>query len=122
MNWKVIKTDEDYERALARIEELFGAEENTLEGDELDLLIVLVKNYEEEYIQLPDVDPIKVIEFYLEQRGMDRSKLVGVIGDKTSVSKILKKRRKLNLNMIRNVSGFLDIPIELLTKDYNLTV
>ncbi|MCH4896876.1 MAG: transcriptional regulator [Marinifilaceae bacterium] len=118
----IIKTEEQYYRALDRLDNLFDAEPNTPEGDELETLMVLIKLYEDNNFQLPTVDPIEVIEFYLEQRGVLRSDLIGVIGDKTSVSKIFRKKRKLTLEMIRNVGDFLKIPVNLLIPDYNLNL
>jgi HTH-type transcriptional regulator/antitoxin HigA len=119
-NLKLIKTEDDYNKAIARLDIIFDAQPNTPEGDELDIIAILIKKYEEENFQLPEIEPIEVIEFYLEQRGILRGDLIGVIGDKTSVSKIFRKKRKLTIDMIRNLGKFLSIPMELLIQDYRL--
>lgn len=120
--WKVIKTEEEYDKAIARVEQLMelAPPASTPEGDELELLAVLIANYEKTNYEIPELDPIEVIEYFLEERGYQRKDLVNVIGDKTQVSRILNRKRKLTLDMIRKLESFLSIPIELLTRDYEL--
>jgi len=118
MTISVIKTDEEYENALARIELIMDAEPNTLEGDELELLSLLVENYEKEKYPLPEADPVDVIQYYMEQRGLKAKDLVGIIGDKAIVSKVMNRERKLNLKMVRNLHQKVKIPYSLLMNEY----
>jgi len=120
MTLKIIKSEADYNKALERIEEIFDAELGTPEGDELELLSLLVEKYEDELYPIPDPDPIEAIEFMMEQTNMKPKDLVGIIGDKASVSKVLNRKRKLTLDMIRNLHDKLKIPFEALLKDYSL--
>ncbi|MDP3642088.1 MAG: transcriptional regulator [Bacteroidota bacterium] len=118
MTISVIKTDEEYENALARIEQIMDAVPNTSEGDELELLSLLVEKYEQEKYPLPEADPVDVIRYYLEQRGLKAKDLIGIIGDKAIVSKIMNRERKLNLQMVRNLHQKAKIPYNLLMNEY----
>ena len=118
MNWKIINTKKEYETALARFEELFDAEPGTTESDEADLLALLIENYDRKYNPVPDPDPVEAIKFCMEQMNLNPKDLVGIIGDKASVSKVLTKKRKLNLNMIRNLHSKLNIPYDTLMALY----
>lgn len=114
----IIKTEKQYQEALMRIEVLMDAEPNTKESDELELLALLVEKYEDENYPLEKPDPIDVLNYYLEHRGLKAKDLVGIIGDKTSVSKILNKERKLNIHMIRRLHKQANIPLNLLIQEY----
>ena len=114
---KIIKTEIQYEKVLARIEEITDAQSGTSEGEELELLVLLVEKYEEENFPLPASDPIDVIEYYIEQRGLRYKDLVGIIGDKTLVSKVINRERKLNLRMVKNLHDQMNIPYSLLLQD-----
>jgi len=118
MKPKLLKTETEYNEALERIEVLQDAKPGTPEGDELELLALLIENYEEENFSLPEPDPVDVIQYYIEQRGMKAKDLVGVIGDKALVSKILNRERKLNLRMVRNLHNKLHIPYKSLIAEY----
>ena len=118
MGYRIIKEEEEYNRILARIEEIMDAEPGTPEGDELELLSLLVEKYEEEHFPLPDPDPVDVIQYYMEQRGLKAKDLVGILGDKTTVSKILNRERKLNLRMVRNLHQKAHIPVRDLLQEY----
>lgn len=115
--YKIIKTEAEYEKAIARIEEIMDAKPGTPEGDELELLSLLVQNYEETNFPLPTADPIDVIQYYLEQRGLKYKDLIGVIGDKTLVSKVINRERKLNLRMVKNLHDHMRIPYALLLQE-----
>jgi HTH-type transcriptional regulator/antitoxin HigA len=118
---KIIKTEEEYFNTLKRIEEIFDAVPGTPEGDELELLSLIVGNYEDEHYPIPDPDPIEAIEFIMEQTDMKPKYLVGIICDKASVSKILNRKRKLTLEMIRNLHDKLSIPFDALLKEYSIS-
>ena len=119
MTINIIKSDEEYETAIKRIEQIIDAEPNTPEGDELELLSLLVEKYEKATYPLPEADPVDVIQYYMEQRGLKAKDLVGIIGDKAIVSKIMNRERKLNLKMVRNLHQKVKIPYSLLMNDYD---
>lgn len=118
MDWKVIKTEKEYQKALARLESIFEAKKGSKHGDELDLLSLLIDNYERERFPIDLPDPIEAIKFRMEQLGYTQKDLSDVIGLKSRVSEILSKKRKLTLEMIRKLHDVLGIPTEVLIRDY----
>jgi len=118
MNIKAIKSEEDYDRALARLETIFHAEMDTPEGDEAEVLSILIEKYEDQHYPIGMPDPIEAIKFRMEQMGMKQKDLAEVVGFTSRVSEILNKKRKLTLNMIRKLSATLQIPTEVLVQDY----
>jgi len=115
---KIIKTEKDYKLALSRLEQIFDAKKGTRAGDELELLALLIDNYErhKEEIDLPD--PIEAIKFRMEQLGYQQKDLAEVIGLRSRVSEILNRKRKLTLDMIRKLHNTLGIPTEVLIREY----
>ncbi len=118
MDWKVIKTEKDYQKALSRLEVIFDAKKNSKLGDELDLLSLLIDNYEKDKFPIDLPDPIEAIKFRMEQLGYKQKDLAEVMGLKSRVSEILNRKRKLTLEMIRKLNEVLGIPTEILVKDY----
>lgn len=118
MNIKVIKTEEDYNQSLKRLEDIFDAPIDSPEGDEADILTILIEKYEDEHYPIEPPDPIEAIKFRMEQMGMNKSDLAEIIGYKSRVSEILGKKRKLTLQMIRNLHEKLKIPYDSLISDY----
>jgi HTH-type transcriptional regulator/antitoxin HigA len=118
MKAKVIKTEEEYNQALKRLEVIFDAPEDSAEGDEAELLAVLIENYEDEHYPIDSPDPIEAIKFRMEQMDMDNNDLAKVIGYKSRVSEIFNRKRKLTLKMIRNLHEKLKIPYESLIANY----
>jgi HTH-type transcriptional regulator / antitoxin HigA len=112
MNIKVIKTEEDYNQALKRLEVIFDAPIDSTEGDEAELLSILIEKYEDEHYPIEAPDPIEAIKFRMEQMDMNNQDLAEVIGYKSRVSEIFNRKRKLTLNMIRNLHKKLKIPYE----------
>ncbi len=112
MNIQPIKTESDYEQALLEVEKLWGAEEGTKKGDKLDILLVLIDNYENEHHPIDPPDPIEAIKFRMEQMNLSRKDLEKYIGSRGRVSEVLNRRRSLSLNMIRNLHSQLHIPLE----------
>src|SRR5688500_16366338 len=110
MNWKVIKTEAQYKKALKRTMEIFQAGKGTPEADELDLLLVLVKDYEDKHIVMPDLDPIDAIKLKMEERGLKAKDLEPLIGTKGHVSSILSGRRELTLKMAQKLKDYLQLP------------
>lgn len=111
---KLIKTEADYEAALARIEEVFAAHPGTPEGDELELLTLLVERYEEQEFPVALPDPVTAIRFRMEQEGLKQKDLAPFIGSQSKVSEVLSGQRSLSLAMIRNLICGLGIPAEVL--------
>ncbi len=122
MEIKPIKTDEDYQTALAEIDCLFDASPNTPEADRLEVLMILVQAYEREHFDTSLPDPIEAIEYYVESRGLSRLDLEPCIGSRARVSEILNRRRPLTLRMIRNLEAGLGIPAEILIQQYDLVL
>ncbi len=112
MDIKPIKTEADYDAALARIEALMDAEPDTREGDELDILVTLVQVYEAKHYPVDPPDPIDAILFRLDQAGLDRKALEPYIGHRGRVSEVLNRKRPLSLEMIRKLWKGLHIPLE----------
>lgn len=118
MTIKPIKTKKDYQQALTRLELIFDAKKNSAEGDELEILGMLVENYENENFPVGFPDPIEAIKFRMEQLGYNQSDLANVVGLKSRASEILNKKRKLSLEMIRQLHEKLNIPTEVLIQAY----
>ncbi|MEM7658127.1 MAG: helix-turn-helix domain-containing protein [Bacteroidota bacterium] len=118
MNIRLIKTEADYQEALARLEEIFDAKLGTKEGDELEILGYLIEKYEDEQYPIGPTDPIEAIKFRMEQMGMKQKDLADIIGYKSRVSEILHRKRKLTLEMIRRLHKSLKIPTEILIQEY----
>lgn len=112
MNWKVIKTEEDYNKTSMRLMEIFHAEPNTPESDELDLLMVLVKDYDDKNYQLPELDALEVIKYKMKEMGMKAKDLEPIIGSKGHVSAILSGKREITLKMAQKLKNYFRIPAE----------
>ena len=113
-----IRNEKDYQKALNRLEDIFDAKKGTEEGDELEILSILIDRYENENFPIGMPDPIEAIKFRMEQMGMNQKDLAEVVGFKSRVSEILNKKRKLTLDMIRKLNTNLHIPTEVLVQDY----
>ena len=118
MDIKIIKTEKEYESALERLSDIFDAPINSPEGDEAELLTILIENYEQEHYQIDAPDPIEAIKFRMEQMNMNKKDLAEVIGYKSRVSEILNRKRRLSLSMIRKLHKKLRIPYENLMTEY----
>jgi len=114
MKLKPIKSDRELERALTRIDELWGSRPDTPKGDELDILMLLVEKYEDEHYEIPASDPIEAIKFLMEQKDLSRKDLEPYIGTSARVSEVLNKKRNLTLSMIKKLHEGLNIPYECL--------
>ncbi|HMR16927.1 MAG TPA: helix-turn-helix domain-containing protein [Mariniflexile sp.] len=113
-----IRNEKDYQKALDRLEDIFDSKKGTEEGDELEILSILIDRYENENFPIGMPDPIEAIKFRMEQMGMNQKDLAEVVGFKSRVSEILNKKRKLTLDMIRKLNTNLHIPTEVLVQDY----
>tara|TARA_B110000967_G_scaffold15532_1_gene14715 strand:+ start:1822 stop:2205 length:384 start_codon:yes stop_codon:yes gene_type:complete len=118
MEIKAIKTEQDYNQALKRLEIIFHAEIDSLEGDEAEVLSILIEKYEEKHYPIAMPDPIEAIKFKMEQMGMKQKDLAEIVGFTSRVSEILNRKRKLTLSMIRKLNTALHIPTEVLVQEY----
>jgi len=118
MKWKVIKTELEYQKALKRLEVIFDAKKGSKQGDELELLSLLIDMYEKEKYPIDLPDPIEAIKFRMEQFGYKQKDLAEVLGLKSRVSEILNRKRKLTLEMIRKLNEVLGITTEILVREY----
>jgi len=112
MNWKVIKTEAQYKKAIRRTIQIFQATQGTPQADELDLLLVLVKDYEDKHIVMPELDPIDAIKLKMEERGLKAKDLEPLIGTKGHVSSILSGRRELTLKMAQKLKDYFQLPAD----------
>ncbi len=118
MNIKLIKTEKDYNQALSRLEIIFDAKKGTEQGDELELLGMLIEQYENEMFPINLPDPIEAIKFRMEQMGYSQNDLAKIVGFKSRASEILNRKRKLSLEMIRQLHNELKIPTDVLIQIY----
>ena len=115
-----IRTKKEYKTALDRISLLMQKElkVNSEEYNELEIISILVENYENNKFNIEKPDPVEAIKFRLEQLNMNNSDLVKIIGSKSRTSEILNRKRKLSLSMIRSLNKKLNIPASSLISEY----
>lgn len=118
MTIKPIKTKTDYNQALKRLETIFDAKKGSILGDELEVLSILIEKYEDKQFPIGLPDPIEAIKFRMEQLGYNQADLTRVVGLKSRASEILNKKRKLSLEMIRQLHDKLNIPTDVLVQAY----
>src|SRR5205807_9525460 len=118
MALRLLKTEQDYHKTLARFEKIFHAKEGTRESDEVNLLAFLIERYEDEHYIINAPDPIEAIKYRMEQQQLKQKDIAKYVGGKDRASKILNRKRKLTLAMIRNLNKYLHIPLEALVKEY----
>jgi HTH-type transcriptional regulator/antitoxin HigA len=115
-----VKSEADYKLALKRLEEIFDAPVGTLESDEADILGLLIDEYEKIHFPIEAPDPIEAIKIRMEDLQLRQVDLVDAIGSKSRVSEVLNRKRKLTLEMIRNLTKRLNLSPDLLITDYQL--
>lgn len=121
MEIKPIKTEKDYDSALERLELIFDASPNSKEGDEAEILSLLIENFENKHYPIDLPDPIEAIKIRMEEMNLKQKDLVGVIGGKSRVSEILNKKKRLTVEMIRELERVLHISASVLVNNYQLT-
>jgi HTH-type transcriptional regulator/antitoxin HigA len=117
MELKPIRSEQDYENALRAVEQLWGAEPGTPEGDAFEVLFTLVEAYEEQHYPIFPPDPVEAIKYAMETQGLDRYDLEPYIGSSGRVSEVLNRKRPLTLRMIRKLHAGLGIPAEVLINE-----
>ena len=121
MNIVPLKTNKDYENALKRMGLLFDAPAGTPESDEADILALVIDDYERKHFSIEAPDPIEAIKIRMEEMQLKQSDLINEIGGKSRVSEILNRKRKLTVDMIRNLTSRLNLSANILVKDYQLS-
>jgi HTH-type transcriptional regulator / antitoxin HigA len=112
MTWKVINSEEEYNNAAMRLMDIFHAEPNTAEGDEMQLLVVLVKDYDDRFYPMPELDALEVIKIKMQEMGLKNKDLEPLIGTKGHVSAVLSGKREITLKMAQKLKNFFKIPAE----------
>ena len=121
MKWeKTITTEKEYEESLARLSKIFEADPDSAEGMEAELLVTLIEKYEKEHYPIALPDPIEAIKESMDRKGLKDKDLIPTIGSKTTVSLVLNRKRALTIEMIRNLSALLKLPVEVLIQPYEL--
>jgi len=120
MKQTLIKTERQYDAALERLNEVFDAKPNSQEGQEAELLTLLIESYEEQHHQIEAPDPIVAVRIRMEELQLKQKDLIGIVGSKGIVSEVLNRKRRLTVKMIRNLSIRLNITPNVLIQDYEL--
>ena len=120
MDLKPIKTKRDYQAALRRAEQLWHAAAGSTEADALDVLTLLIADYETRHFRIADPDPIQFLEYVMESRGLTRKDLEPYLGSRARVAEVLNRNRALTLEMIRRLSEGLGLPADVLVQRYAL--
>jgi len=119
MRLKLIKTEQDYDNALKRLDKIFHAKPGSREQEELEILVLLIEKYETEKVgEFPNPDPIEAIKFKMDQMGITQTDLAELIGLKSRASEILSRKRPMSVNIIRKLSHALSIPADILIQPY----
>ena len=121
MKLKLLKANKEYRTALERLEIIFDAAVNTIEGDEAEILSLLLENYENEHYAIEAPDPIEAIKIRMEELNMRQQDLVGILGGKSRVSEILNRKKRLTVDMIRALETTLQISASVLVNNYQLS-
>lgn len=121
MELKPIKNEQDYRESLELLELVFDAPVETKEGDEAEILSLLIENYENEHYPIGAPDPIEAIKIRMEELNMRQKDLVGIIGGKSRVSEIMNRKKRLTVDMIRELERILQISASVLVNNYQLS-
>jgi HTH-type transcriptional regulator/antitoxin HigA len=113
MNWKVLKTEQDYSTATNRLMDIFHAEQGTPDGDEMELLMVLVKDYDDKHYVIAQPNPLEAIKYKMEERGIKAKDLEPIIGSKGHISSILSGRREITLKMAQKLKDYFQLPADI---------
>jgi len=117
---KPIKTEKDHNEALIRIKVIFDAPENSADGDEAEILSLMIEDYEDKHYPIEAPDPIAAIKIRMEEMNLKQKDLVGIIGGKSQVSEVLNKKKRLTIEMVRELEKVLTISASVLVGNYPL--
>ena len=112
MNWKVIKTEREHKKAVKRAMEIFHTDPGTPEDDELGVLLLLIKDYEDRTVKMPEIDVLEIIKDKMQEQGLRNKDLESIIGSKGHVSSILSGRREITLRMAQKLRDYFNLPAE----------
>ena len=118
MKIKPIKTEQQYFDALERLKQIFDAKENTPDGDEAEILSLLIDNFENEHYAIELPDPIEAIRIRMEEMDLKQKDMIEIIGSKSKTSEVLNRKKRLTLDMIRNLQEKLNLSASLLITNY----
>lgn len=118
MKIRPIKTEQQYFEALEQLELIFDAKENTPEGDEAEILSLLIDTFENKHYQIEALDPIEAIRIRMEEMNLKQKDMVEIIGSKSKTSEVLNRKKRLTLDMIRNLQEKLNLSASLLITTY----
>lgn len=120
MELKPIRTKREYEASLKQAEAWWDAPAGSREAEQLDVLVLLIEDYEARHFPIDSPDPVEFLQFIMEQRGLARKDLEPFIGSRARVAEVLNRVRPLSLEMIRSLSEGLGLPADVLVKRYEL--
>lgn len=120
MTLKLIKSEKEYQSALERLDQIFDARIGTQESDESDVLALLIDEYEKNNFPIEAPDPIEAIKIRMEEMDLKQKDLIGIIGGKSRVSEVLNRKKKLTVEMVRNLAVHLNLSAQILINDYTL--
>ncbi|MDM8552089.1 transcriptional regulator [Desulfobacterales bacterium HSG2] len=120
MDIRPIKSEKDYEKALKRLENIFDASPESEDGDEAEILSLLIENYENQYYPIEAPDPVEAIKIRMEEMNIRQKDLVEVFGGKSGVSEVLNRKKGLTVEMIRKLEEMLHLSASILVTDYQL--
>lgn len=121
MNWTILKNENDYSKALSRLDVIFDSKKSDSTFDEAELLVFLIEKYElETEPEFPNPDPIEYLKYKMEQANLRNKDIGEIVGGKSKASEILNRKRRLTLSMIRKLNKVLGISAETLIKEYEL--
>ncbi len=118
MDIRLIKNEHDYQNALSRLDRIFDAPTGSAESDEADVLALLIDDYENQHYPIEAPDPVEAIKIRMEEMQLKQKDIAPSLGGKNRASEILNRKRKLTIEMIRNLSEKLNLPVSLLIQDY----
>jgi HTH-type transcriptional regulator/antitoxin HigA len=121
MEIKPIRTEDDYDAMLARIDTIFDAEPGTEESDELDILFLIVEEYERKHYPIEPLNPVEFIKCTMELRGVGQKELAELLNSRSRASEILNRKRPLSLDQIRKIAAAWNVPAEAMISEYELT-
>src|SRR5688572_13248992 len=120
MELRPLKTRRDYQAALKEAENLWNARTDSKDADRLEVLVLLIQAYEAIHYPIPDPDPIDFLHHVMEARGLSRKDVEPYIGSRARVAEVLNRVRPLSLEMIRRLAAGLEVPADVLIRNYEL--
>lgn len=120
-NWKLIKTEEEYNKALDKLELIFDAVQGSAEFDEVELLGLLIKDYEDKHYPISLPDPLEAVKIKMEELGLESKDLKQILGNEEQVKAVLNGKEELTLKTAQNLHYWLNIPSDVFMDSGNIT-